>query len=123
MFMHNGQIGGYQRLRRWLESMIPDRYYGHRVATTDSEVLFFLLFANGLEDDAAGALSASLAQVHEVVAEEGVGAPLRFNEALRGGGSIMAVRSARDPELPSPYWRAAECHPGPARPTGCEPPA
>ena len=25
MFMHNGQIGGYDRLRRTLESMIDDR--------------------------------------------------------------------------------------------------
>src|SRR3546814_4812531 len=62
MFMHNGQIGGYQRLRRRLEAMIPDRYYGHRQGTTDSEVLFYLLFGNGLEDDPVAALSATLAE-------------------------------------------------------------
>src|SRR3546814_9211470 len=94
--------------------MIPDRYYGNRVGTTDSEVLFFLLFANGLEDDAAGALSATLGQVHEVMAEEGVGEPLRFTAALSDGRSIFAVRHASDQAPPSLYWRAAECHAGPA---------
>src|SRR3546814_1786512 len=106
MFMHNGQIGGYQCLRRRLESMIPDRYYGHRVGTTDSEVLFFLLFANGLEDDAAGALSATLAQVHDAMAEEGVREPLRFTAALSDGRSIFAVRHASDQAPPSQIGRA-----------------
>src|SRR3546814_151637 len=101
------------RARR-LESMIPDRYYGHRVGTTDSEVLFFLLFANGLEDDAAGALSATLAQVHEVMAEEGVGEPLRFTAALSDGRSIFAVRPPDHQAPPTLYWRAAACHSGPA---------
>ncbi|MEQ9607350.1 MAG: class II glutamine amidotransferase [Kiloniellaceae bacterium] len=109
LFMHNGQIGGYQGLRRRLEAMIPDRYYGHRVGTTDSEVLFYLLFGNGLDVDPVGALSATLAQVHQVMAEEGVGEPLRFTAALSDGRSIYAVRHASDQAPPSLYWRAANC--------------
>src|SRR3546814_3564855 len=96
MFMHNGQIGGYQRLRRRLEAMIPDRYYGHRQGTTDSEVLFYLLFGNGLEDDPVAALSATLAEVQAAMAEEGVEEPLRFTAALSDGRSIYAVRHASD---------------------------
>src|SRR3546814_9994662 len=90
MFMHNGQIGGYQRLRRRLEAMIPDRYYGHRQGTTDSEVLFYLLFGNGLEDDPVAALSATLAEVQAAMAEEGVEEPLRFTAALSDGRSIRS---------------------------------
>jgi predicted glutamine amidotransferase len=109
MFMHNGQIGGYQRLRRRLEAMIPDRYYNHRLGTTDSEVIFYLLFGNGLEDDPIDALSATLAQVHEVMAEEGVAEPLRFTAALSDGETIYAVRHASDQAPPTLYWRSAEC--------------
>jgi glutamine amidotransferase len=112
MFMHNGQVGGYQRLRRRLEAMIPDRYYTHRLGTTDSEVIFYLLFGNGLEDDPVGALSATLAQVHAVMAEEGVREPLRFTAALSDGRSIYAVRHASDQAPPSLYWRAATCGDG-----------
>ncbi len=112
LFMHNGQIGGYQRLRRPLESLIPDRYYDHREGTTDSEVLFFLLFANGLEEDPVGALSRSLAQVQDVMAEHGVTEPLRFTAALSDGRSIYAVRHASDQAPPSLYWRESDCGEG-----------
>src|SRR3546814_21013766 len=87
--------------------MIPDRYYGHRQGTTDSEVLFYLLFGNGLEDDPVAALSATLAEVQAAMAEEGVEEPLRFTAALSDGRSIYAVRHASDQAPPSLYWRAA----------------
>ena len=50
LFMHNGQIGGYERVRRRLEGMIHDDYYCHRVGTTDSELIFYMLFSEGLGD-------------------------------------------------------------------------
>ena len=109
LFMHNGQIGGYHQIRRPLEAMIPDRFYDHRLGTTDSEVLFYLLFANGLEDDPLGALSRTLDQVHRIMAEAGVTAPLRFTAALSDGRSVYAVRHASDRQPPSLYWRAAGC--------------
>ena len=34
MFMHNGQIGGWPLIRRKVESLIPDEYYGARTGTT-----------------------------------------------------------------------------------------
>src|SRR3546814_18349492 len=48
------------------------------------------------------------------MAEEGVGEPLRFTAALSDGRSIFAVRHASAQAPPSLYWRAAECHAGPA---------
>ena len=44
MFMHNGQIGDYEAVRRDLESMVDPSYYNVRLGTTDSETIF-LLFA------------------------------------------------------------------------------
>lgn len=108
LFMHNGQIGGYLELRRRLEALIPDPLYDHREGTTDSEILFLLLFANGLEDDPLGALSRTLAQVIEVMAAAGVAAPLRFTSALTDGRSIYALRYASDDRPPSLYWRSGD---------------
>src|SRR5262249_23558792 len=42
LFMHNGQIGGYCRLRRPLEALLPDTLYAQRRGATDSELLFLL---------------------------------------------------------------------------------
>src|SRR5262245_2974712 len=39
MFMHNGVIGNWSRLRRKVEALIPDEVYGSRIGTTDSEAV------------------------------------------------------------------------------------
>ena len=106
LFMHNGQIGGYERLRRGLEALIPDAYYGQRQGTTDSEILFCLLLAQGLETDPLGALSRSLLQVRKAMEAAGIAAPLRYTAALSDGRRIFAVRYASDFLPPSLYWRS-----------------
>ena len=45
MFMHNGMIGNWSRLRRKVEALIPDEVYGSRVGTTDSEAVFLAISA------------------------------------------------------------------------------
>ena len=59
-----------------------------------------------------GALSRTLAQVHQMMAEEGVREPLRFTAALSDGRSVYAVRHASDQAPPTLYWRAADCATG-----------
>jgi predicted glutamine amidotransferase len=48
-FMHNGQIGGYDRFRRDADMLIPDALHPHRKGATDSEALFLIALAEGLE--------------------------------------------------------------------------
>lgn len=55
-FMHNGGIGDFSLIRRDMELLIPDPYYGARRGTTDSELFFHLLLTNGLETDPLQAL-------------------------------------------------------------------
>jgi glutamine amidotransferase len=38
-FMHNGQISGFEKLRRRLEGGISDALYDQRQGTTDSELV------------------------------------------------------------------------------------
>src|SRR6478609_6516783 len=54
LFMHNGQIGGYGRIKRRLEALIPDHLYDTRFGTTDSEAIFLLALANGLAEEPLG---------------------------------------------------------------------
>ncbi len=55
LFMHNGQIGGYDRIRRKIEALVDDAYYVHRLRTTDSELIFYLMLSMGLDRDPTGA--------------------------------------------------------------------
>ena len=57
LFMHNGQIGGYERIRREIENLIPRDAYRHRHGTTDSEAFFLLAIGNGLLEDPPAALA------------------------------------------------------------------
>ena len=105
LFMHNGQIGGYTRLRRRLESLVSDAHYAHRLGTTDSEVIFYLLLGQGLEADPPGALARALRQVREVMEAAEVAEPLRFTAALSDGETVYALRYASDFAPPTLYWR------------------
>ncbi|MHA1566929.1 MAG: class II glutamine amidotransferase, partial [Alphaproteobacteria bacterium] len=104
LFMHNGQIGQYNRVRRKLENLIPDDLYDNRMGTTDSEVVFLLMLAQGLEDDPVGALRRSVALVTGVMDEAGIKAPFRFTSALSDGERFYAVRFSTDDAAPSMYY-------------------
>ncbi|MEJ0067923.1 MAG: class II glutamine amidotransferase [Pseudomonadota bacterium] len=104
LFMHNGQIGGYEQVRRRLESLIPDELYAARQGTTDSELIFFLLFRYGLERDPPGALRKAIQAVVYAMAEAGIEQPFRMTAALSSGRSITALRYSTDDHPPSLYW-------------------
>jgi glutamine amidotransferase len=57
--MHNGLIGNWARLRRQVESLIPDESYGSRVGTTDSEAVFLAILGAGGDKDPVGRPRAS----------------------------------------------------------------
>jgi len=103
LFMHNGQLGGYDRLRRRIEALVPDAYYAYRVGTTDSELLFLLLLAQGLERDPIGAIGRMLAQVEAEMRAAAVTQPLRFTAAVSDGAHLYAIRYASDDRPPSLY--------------------
>lgn len=107
MFMHNGQIGGYARIKRRLEHLLPDDMFGHRQGTTDSEVLFLLLLANGLETDPMHAVKRTIGIIRDLMVEARIEEPLRITAAFTKGGSIHALRYASDDAPPTLYTRPA----------------
>ena len=105
LFMHNGQIGGYDRLRRRLEALIPDALYPFRAGSTDSETAFYLLFRHGVEQDPVAAFRAMLGEIERERSVANIDEPLRFTAALSDGSRVVAVRYASDDKPPSLYWR------------------
>jgi glutamine amidotransferase len=105
MFMHNGRIGGWDGLRRKVESAIPDDLFRHRQGTTDSEAIFLLMLANGLEDDPRGACQRTMAFIGGLVREAGGPEPLRVTAAVSDGEHIFAIRHASDATPETLYVR------------------
>ena len=82
LFMHNGLIGNWSRLRRKVEALIPDEVYGSRIGTTDSEAVFLAILGAGGDKDPVGATARVLAALTDMVTAERHTEPLRFTSAL-----------------------------------------
>jgi glutamine amidotransferase len=110
LFAHNGQIGGYDRLRRKLESLIDDDFYQYRLGTTDSEALFFLMFTLGLEQNPIEAITTAVGHVNRHRETLGIEIPFRITASLTDGETIYAIRYSTDERPPSLYWSRADDH-------------
>ena len=109
-FMHNGQIGEFGRLRRRLESSLPDELYAARRGSTDSELLFLLLLANGLDDAPQDAVVATLRQINALDGHRTQ--PDRMAVAFSDGQSLYAFRYSSDQRSPSLYFGEGLDHGG-----------
>lgn len=109
LFMHNGQIGDYAKVRRELESSLPDHLYTHRRGATDSELMFLLTMAY-IEAGAAplAAMTTMLADVRAAMLPRSIKSALRFTAVLSDGESLFVMRHASDGKPPSLYVSACE---------------
>ena len=98
-FCHNGQVPHFPRIRRSLEEALPDAIYERRRGSTDSEMVFLTLLAQGLDEDPAGAFERTLALVGGT-AEDG---PVRLTCVLSDGAVLYAYRYASDERCPTLY--------------------
>lgn len=106
IFMHNGQVPGWDKVRRKVEAAIPDDLYAHRAGTTDSEALFLLMLANGLASDPTTAVVETIRFVEGEMRRAEIRDPLKLTAALTGGDELFAVRYATDAEPPTLYTKA-----------------
>jgi glutamine amidotransferase len=120
-FMHNGQIGGYDAFRRDADMMIPDALYPHRKGATDSEALFLVALAEGLEADPIGAMERACARLIALSRARGAAPHLRLTAALTDGRTLWAFRAATDGAAPSLWHRWVEGPQGAGRAVVSEP--
>lgn len=105
LFMHNGQIGGYGRIRRRVEGLIDDRVYDARQGTSDSEAIFLAALSAGLDDDPSAAFASVLGTILALQRAQGIRAPLRFAACFTDGRTLHAFRWASDNRSPTLYLR------------------
>jgi predicted glutamine amidotransferase len=105
LFMHNGLIGNWSRLRRKVESMIPDEVYGSRIGTTDSEAVFLAILGAGGDKDPVGATARVMTTLTDMVTGKDYKEPLRFTAALSNGSDLYAFRYAANDNANSLYYR------------------
>ena len=105
MFMHNGSVGNWSRVRRQVEALIPDKFYGSRIGTTDSEAAFLAILGAGAERNPVEATVRTLSTLTEMMEANGLKEPLRFTAALADGRDLYAFRYAANDEANTLYYR------------------
>ena len=105
MFMHNGVVGNWSRVRRKVESLIPDALYPSRIGTTDSEAVFLAILGAGVDRDPVAATLNTLAALTELGRANKE--TLRFTSAITDGSSIYAFRYAANDAANTLYYRTS----------------
>ena len=116
-FMHNGQLGGFARVRREIVGQLGDPAYAAIEGSTDSEALFatFLdaLWRSGAARSAATdpgeamlhAIEAAFRRILDIASRRGVEVPSYLNVAIADGACAVATRftTAAPDKAPSLY--------------------
>ncbi|WED24111.1 class II glutamine amidotransferase [Vibrio sp. JC009] len=105
MFLHNGQIGEFCKVKFALERLLPESLYLKRHGTTDSELIFLLMMKNGLQDDPINAIKKTLDEVESAVADKGGVEPFKASICISDGEQLWLVRYSTDKQPPTVFTK------------------
>ena len=104
LWMHNGLIREFPRLRRELVLAIDDSLFDSIEGTTDSETMFYLALTFGLESDPVTAVERMVGFVEDTGHRHGIEQPIQMTIATTNGGSVYAFRYSSEGESRSLYF-------------------
>ncbi len=104
LWMHNGLIREFPRLRRELAFAVDDELYPSIEGTTDSETMFYLALTFGLEVDPVGAVERMVGFVEETGRKNGVEHPVQMTIATTDGRTVWAFRYSSEGDSRSLYF-------------------
>lgn len=92
LFQHNGEIGGFDRVKRKLDQAIEPGLYPWLRGSTDSERMFFLALTFGLRNDPPSALRRMVGFLERARSDAAVEEPVKMTIAVSDGEKIFALR-------------------------------
>jgi predicted glutamine amidotransferase len=104
LWMHNGLIREFPRIRRELLAAVDDSLFGSIEGTTDSEAMFYLALTFGLEDDPVSAVARMVGFVEETGRTHGIANPVQMTIATTDGRSLWAFRYSTEGDSRSLYF-------------------
>ena len=107
LFVHNGVINHFERLRRDLTMAIAPDLFSQISGTTDSELMFLLALSYGMAEDVEGGLARMAGLVESVAAQRGIDDALEMTLGISDGESLFAVRYSSSGEQRSLFHSAS----------------
>ncbi|HJS49822.1 MAG TPA: class II glutamine amidotransferase, partial [Gaiellaceae bacterium] len=104
LWMHNGLIREFARVRRELVLAVDDSLFASIEGTTDSETMFYLALTFGLESDPVTAVERMVGFVEKTGHAHGVEHPIQMTIATTDGRCVWAFRYSSEIDSRSLYF-------------------
>ncbi len=92
LFVHNGVIREFHKLRRDIAFSINAGLFPEIVGTTDSELMFFLALQLGMENDVCEGVSRMVGLIEDIARRHGVDNPMQMTLGISDGEKLYAFR-------------------------------
>ena len=106
MFMHNGMIEDFPRVRRDLLMAIDQQLFTSLEGSTDSETMFLLAMSFGLEHTPVPAIARMAGFVEATARRHGIAHPLSMTVCASDGEQLVAVRYASEGQSPRSLYHS-----------------
>jgi predicted glutamine amidotransferase len=107
LFMHNGYIGEFARVKRDLAMAVDDSLYPEIAGQADTELLFYIALTFGLEDDPPDAVARAVGLVEDVGHAKGVKYPFQGTIATTDGERLSAFRYSSEGNSRSLFYTSS----------------
>ena len=104
LWMHNGAIRDFQRVKRDLRLAIDPDLYAEIEGSTDSETFFYLALTFGLEDDPPKALAEAVGFIEATGKKHDVEDPIQMTVATTDGENVWAFRYSSEGQSRSLFF-------------------
>ena len=104
LWMHNGQIAGFQQVKRELVLAVDPDLYPFIEGSSDTETFFYLALTFGLNDDPPGAVERAVGFIEQASRRHGIDNSMRMSVAVSDGRFVWAFRYCSSGEPPSLYY-------------------
>ncbi|MCG9595932.1 class II glutamine amidotransferase [Vibrio sp. Isolate25] len=105
MFLHNGQIGGFEQIKYELHKKLSEPLFLQRMGTTDSELIFLLMLQNGLREQPVEAIRTTLKDIGQLATSRGIEEPLKASICISDGEQFWVVRYSSANDAPTVFIR------------------
>lgn len=104
LFQHNGELGGWLKLKRSLQTAVREDLFPLIEGNTDSETVFYLMMTYGMEQDVFDACRKAIGHVEKARRAAGIEDPFLITCCMSDGESLYALRYASDDENPKTLY-------------------
>jgi predicted glutamine amidotransferase len=104
LWMHNGLIREFPKVRRDLMLAVDGALFDSIEGTTDSEVFFYLALSFGLEHDPVVAVERAVGFIESTGRSSGIELPIQMTVATTDGTTVWAFRYSSEGDSRSLYY-------------------